>query len=864
MPVRLFLIGVISVFAFIIHAQSDPSELSELLKKHEQAIRSLETKSGKARLDQQFLGALRKLASESTNPSEKARVESAIDLVSKPGFPQLPAAADFAKLARLLKVYAASLEPIRSKAGPNLKRLDAQLKKLLEQMADKSTGTSRDAVLAVIRKRFGEVTGMAVTQSKPTPKGDSTGTLFRFSVLQEQLEPPKPRLVVSTIASTEDLSGTLEGKSAVELAERVVGTELPLVDGKLEAPGISRTLLIYSGDGEERKVAGTILLRGTELQLDNRGGTDTAPELRLELGKGTDKPKMKSGQLLILQKEKDFSGLFKIKAGPSTISVRGTQVFIMPENGDVDSPQGAGGDQAAVMLVRDGVVQAELNGGAPVPIEKGSENMVDLLTLKRLPADLRTKLGAVYDNKLKYYPGPTRWLVTDFDADGDGFGPLVDCSSPRGKIANERKRDPENYSLLLGGNGSVTLSFPPVDLEHFRYLKFDAFWEGKGKSRLIVYCGNGDLSDQNVLFYDLGRDYDSHSHTIKLPDPKGGTKNGTRFWYPIVIDLWGKTGELKSMLPSNISAISIHNTPYYTKNEDLSKIRRTNSIKSIDNVEFVASINASDPEDRSSAILYRTFQDSPPRSGDYHNSSDGASLFRRQREMENAIFQDEYTRAPERVHLVHEVHLQKGTSPQVIEWFDEHISGGENWARHFHENMPGKLFGPSVNILRQKARHLVANGCKELAIDLYPTDILALVSQVSSYGEPGEGRFSDLAFTFDQHGASKYLIRNLEELFVFGDKAPKVDDESLEDWEGEVTVMHGRENKFGFPRKTRYIDFFSKLHEEALEQLAKHANPEGKPVTFHSILVWGQQAQQPDIIQALHRDPSGKITRETP
>ncbi|MEM7010611.1 MAG: hypothetical protein AAF585_03915, partial [Verrucomicrobiota bacterium] len=679
-------------FAAHVSAESVTTEVDNSVERHLEALQELAETSGKTKLDQQFLSALRKLEARTKEPKKKAAIQSEINRVTEPGFPSERPLSEFEDLARYQKVYDASIQPIREQVADQLSRINESTRARLEVIAKKASGEERAMVFAILRERFEDLSDQSPAPESSQTKGN---TLFRFSVLQEQLEPPTPRLVVPVIASKDEIPSAIELKAQAREAEMTVGMRLPPDTMNLEAPAISRTLLIYSGTGEDEEIAGTITLRGIEAKQTQNSEGET-PTLNLELDGGA---KLEDGELLILEKEKEFPGLFEIKAGPSTISVRGTQVFLLPENGDVESPKGSVGSNSAVMLVKDGIVQASLNGNPPIEVEEGVESMIDLVSLRGLTAEKIEDFKALDAGDLKYYPGARRWLLTDFDASsGEGLGPLVHFNqpvSPGGNLGNcATKSGPP-----IGGGflPALTLSFPPTSASLYRYLSFDLrIINEKGHlvlgRSLWIHCGEGNPSDENAIFYELD--------AKELIDLNDGNEP---LWIRVFVDLWNEADEPPE-LSAYLAAIS-----FLTKGS-----------LTIDNI----ALTTERPEGSREASVIRSFRDFPP----IEREGEPSLMFATQRKVDESLFnitESSLKRAPERAHLG--LLTQSGGS-QAEQWFDEHIGQGKEWAKWQPPGSFSQLKLDEIYALRRTLKRLVQDGSNEIAVDLNPIHILGLLS----------------------------------------------------------------------------------------------------------------------------------------
>lgn len=797
-------------------SQNEPAELLALLKKHDEAIRSLEADSGKTKLDQQYLGALRRLAANTADPNQLALINAEMKLVSKPGFLKRPAAG-FEKLARFQKVYNASLEPIRNQTSAEIEQLNDRLKALLQKLAEKSAGADRDAVVAVIRSRFDAAAEMPAPP--PQPGGDPArkNSLLSFSVLQDQYEPPKPRLIVPVLASFEDLSAAREVQMTSRLAGSEVGSVLPAAAGKLEAPGISRTLLIYTGEGDNRKVAGSLLLRGIEPKR-TVGGDAGSPDLLLEIDPAAAQaPAMKDGQLLILRKEKEYPGLFEIKAGPSTISVRGTQVFLLGKNADVSSPRSAGGESAPVLLVKDGKVQvADAGAGNAVAVGEGSERMIRLRTKDALPAAQATKIDALYEEEMRYYPNAKSWLLADFEAADDGTGPLVHWNLPLSEGGNPSKCI---TSGLETGAKALVLSFPPTVGYHYRYLTFDLKCladysddDRRYDSVQWICFSNGDPSDESALHYELG---ERHSD-----------------FETVCIDLWATDGSWKHRLPKELAAISFC---------------AVGTLFSIDNVALSRFRN---PDARQLEVK-RMFHDFPPRK----SGAAMTSLFWAQR-----YFDEHYLkvgRAPKHVRFNRVTNEEE--TEQLAEWFDREVTPGISWADgNSSATGPGYASTLHYQAMRQLMKRSVERGCEELAIDLTPRELLYWASLTGDFGDSGEGWFLDLPMVLESYGADRRFIQEFNE----------ANKNYQPDYRPDSDGFYFDENPgWNIPKERIFVEVFSRMHEKVLEDWARYTIGEDKKVTLYSSLIWDHSWRREDLddfIQVLRRDPSGEVTRVFP
>ncbi len=814
-------VAIVSVL--IVSNGQDSSVLEEELASYEGAIRQLEGKSGKSKLRSQYLIRLEDLVERTHLPDEKLLLEAEIQYAKQAGFPKR-SHQTFADLKRLQAIYDSALASIHEQSGPEFGSLNDAFRAKLVQLIISASDPERVRIQAELEKRFGKASP-AIPSSKPSGRS----SLLRFSVLQEQrnLPPEKSVHLLAFPQDRDELNALLSAADEGDF-DTSVGEDLPEDTKVLEVPGVSRTLLIYSGDGESREIHGSITIQGkAAVDLEPAEGESS---LRLKIGNEGRPLTLDGGEVFILEKEEKAAGTFEVKAGTSTISVRGTEVYLLPKSGELDhtrskrsADQGFRKDEETVLLVRDGQVAVE-GGPHPQGALVGDLEAISLQSGSKLPGGFeRDPYAKTYTDHLKYYPRADGWLVADFDSGyREGLGPMVEClgwvdelMEPEARNVRLHGNPGQAFDLpqthhKFGYNEMLVLSFPPVDGNHYRYLSFDfCHFTGtelvKGSSPyqpgdirpLWIYVGEMSLGDPDA-------------RTIKVSGDSLSTEKAME-WKRGVIDLWAVNATGQAVPEEILETIVMYSSGRHLL---------------IDNVELLRDKPDAEVLELEVAQEMRSYM--PMMIASYGSTYSGG---------EYGFIgwgDDNMFRS---IANLYENQSENGK-------FSETVIKGFNDGRR--KGTPS--FSPEeIHIMVETCRQYIMNGSGSLSVDLSPTDIYTLVALEYGWGHPGAGFLRSPETVFEEFGVSNSLLRRIEKAgwrLVFGDRPASGSNEPR------------------LPEDDSIIELFAAMHEQALKRLASMANPDNNPVIWNSRMVWGGGVDVEDTKQILRLGSDGSITKE--
>ena len=788
----ILLFPLIGISLPLFGQKGEANPLGALIAKHAEAVRKLEERAGAEKLRNSYSAHLRKLLESEKDPEklDQIKVELiGLELSKSPEHSEEL----FPKLERLRKIFDDGIERVSQETEPDRKRLDTALEASLKELASTASPEDKPAILAALKKRFPNSDDSIPTSSPgKTPETDSELSLISFSVLQEQPIPVKPTLtvpVVKTVEEFENLPVTYE--SVEEDAAQMVGTVLDADVKTLAAQGISRSLLIYSGEGENRKAIGSLVMQGdASLEV----GESSKTELILETpGNKQQPPRMKDGDILLLQKQKEAPGTFIIKAGPSTISVRGTEAFLIPKSAEVAAVierQNNAPEEEASLLVTNGTVEVSGTQGLlkdKPPIEVKDKGMLGMVSLARMASFFeQTEYAKAYNDHLQYYPTSSRWLL-------GGENVKFTATSLR-----TSSREYEPY------RGQAIISFAPTDARHYRYLTFD--WKGSDHKdahwgEIEVFWGSAAPDDCSCLHF-------------RVRNPDIMNSNSGKIEGKVVIDLWGKEGEL---LPEHGPVID---TLTLTCKKNAFAI---NSIElwSEGKVPWPVTPNV---EAFRTVPIYQTLEDEVLTI--FSDTSETREYIGElNRHLEQGIKKIHiFTNTPVSSNFVERSYGGKyqNQTPDAG-WALLSTTSSYTFSKSIHDNH-GKLL--------LSLKHAIAKGADEINIHISPILAKGILSSVGAYAQPTQGIYltnSELATQIDLSEeelamSTRYYVRRIRE-------------------------------------KQELAEIYPRLHEAAVKKLYEQVNPEGKPVVIRSILeIDGERSRDPNIeLEELTLDESGDL-----